>query len=284
MLHYLQEMPLVAFTLLAQLAVGIVLAGQCVMVCGPAKHAGALARKQTLFAFVFFVFAALISLGHTGTPLHSPFTILHIASSWLSREIAAVGATGFFLLLLAICRLKAQPSGKEGLLSALVIIAGLVLCFVMSNIYNRPFMPGWNNFSILPSFLASLFMLGAAWQLMVISIKMGKEAAGAAKPLAFWAVLGFIVLAASLPLAVPDAALPANPVTLEIPYRCIGWSLALHGLVSGLGVLLIVIASLRSCSGYGLGAILTVPAFILLVLGEVFGRLVFYLSYSRLGM
>jgi DMSO reductase anchor subunit len=54
--------------------------------------------------------------------------------------------------------------------------------------------------------------------------------------------------------------------------------------VSGRGVAALALAAARALRGKGWTPTLAVPAFILALAGEVFGRLVFYLSYSRFGM
>ena len=103
-------------------------------------------------------------------------------------------------------------------------------------------------------------------------------------PCLVWAVLGLVLMAASLPLAMPEQSYLVNPGSRLLPVACIAWSHGLHALGTGLGVVLLALGVARGMQGKGLKPALAVAAFILIALGEVFGRLVFYLSYSRLGM
>lgn len=284
---YVQELPLVLFTLLAQMAVGIVLVGQCIILCGPGETTRERARFQSLAAVVIFGIAALISLGHTGTPLHGPFTILNIASSWLSREIAMVGVTGFSLLLLAFLRFRKPPSSKENLAAFLVILVGIILSFVMSNVYNQRFMPGWHSPTVFPLFLSSMFLFGAVWHSVALSIQnasIGAGSANAGMPILFWGIVGLVVMAVCLPMALPDPATVLNATPGIVPSGCLAGGHAVHAAASGLAVLLTAMAALHAGRGKGFKAVYTIPAFALLLFGEITGRLMFYLSYSRLGM
>lgn len=286
-MHYLQELPLVLFTLLVQMAVGIILVGQCIIKCGPNEATRERVRLQSLGALGLFGLAALISLGHTGTPLHSPFTILNIASSWLSREIATVGVTGFFLLLLAFLRFRKPSSSKESLAALMVILAGITLSFVMSSVYNQRFIPGWHSPTVFPLFLSSMFLFGAVWHgvaLSVRSVNIGPGSANAGMPILFWGIAGQVVMAACLPMALPDSSPVLNAATSILPVGSIAKGHAVHAAASGLAVLLTAMAALRAGRGEGFKAAYTIPAFALLLLGEITGRLMFYLSYSRLGM
>lgn len=284
---YAQELPLVLFTLLAQMAVGIVLVGQCIIKCGPNETTRERVRLQSLAAVVLFGIAALISLGHTGTPLHGPFTILNIASSWLSREIAMVGVTGFFLLLLAFLRFRKPSSSKESLAASMVILVGITLSFVMSCVYNQRFMPGWQSLTVFPLFLSSMFLFGAAWHSVALSVQnveIGTGSANAGMPILFWGIAGLVVMAACLPLSLPDPSPALNARTVLVPVKSLAGGHAVHAAASGLAVLLTAMAAVLAGRGKSFKAVYTVPAFVLLLFGEITGRLMFYLSYSRLGM
>ena len=71
-MHHLQALPLVFFTILAQLAVGVILVGEIVVRRAPDDAARVRARRQSPAALLLFGVAAIVSLAHTGTPLHGP--------------------------------------------------------------------------------------------------------------------------------------------------------------------------------------------------------------------
>lgn len=286
-MHYFQELPLALFTLMAQMAIGIVIVGQCILRCGANGPTRQRVRIQSIAGLIFFAVATLISLAHTGSPLHGPFTILHIGSSWLSREIAMVIVTGLALLWLAFLRFRRPFSPLEGAAAMASIVSGVILIYVISRVYNHVEMPGWHNPGVFPLFLSSAFMLGALWHALALSF--GKTelllcAPCAARPVLLWALAGFIIMAASLPLVMPDRSIPVNPATVLMSFRAISWWHAAHAVLSGIGVLLAALAVMRPTDGRGFCPAITLPAFIFLLAGEIVGRLAFYLSYSRLGM
>ena len=283
-MEYLQEFPLVFFTLLVQMTVGMVLVGKCVLGNEADRGMRESVRRQIITALLLFAVAVVISFVHLGTPLHAPFTLLHVAQSWLSREILMVGVVGLALLWLVVLGRKKAAVESEKKAMVLAGLCGIVLLFVMSCVYNQATMPGWRNWGVFVAFLASMCLLGASWYAMVLSLRRESAPARALGPCLVWAVLGLVLMAVSLPLAMPEPSPLINPVSQILPTVCITGSLGLHALVSGLGVVLLALAVARGLQGRGFRPALTVSAFVLIALGEVFGRLVFYLSYSRLGM
>lgn len=283
-MQYFQEFPLVFFTLLVQMAVGMVLVGKCVLGDEADRAAREGVRRQNVTALLFFAVAVLISFVHLGTPLHAPFTLLHVTQSWLSREILMVGVAGLALLWLVVLGRKGRALESEKKAMILAGLCGIALLFVMSCVYSQSTTPGWSNWGVFTAFLASMCMLGGAWHAVALSLRRGGAPARALSPCLVWAVLGLVLMAVSLPLAMPEPSPLVNPASVLLPPTCIAWSQGLHALASGLGVVLLALAAARGLRGKTFSPALTVPAFVLIALGEVFGRLVFYLSYSRLGM
>ena len=283
-MEYLQEFPLVFFTLLVQMAVGMVLVGKCVLGNEADRALREGVRRQNVAALLLFAVAVIISFVHLGTPLHAPFTLLHVTQSWLSREILMIGLMGLALLWLVVVGRKNHA--LEGEKKAMIVagLCGIALLFVMSCVYNQATMPGWRNWGVFTAFLASMCLLGGSWHGVVLSLRKEGAPVRALGPCLVWAVLGLVLMAVSLPLAMPEQSAFVNPGSRLLPPACIAWSHGLHALASGLGVVLLALAAARGMQGKGFRPALTVPAFLLIVLGEVFGRLVFYLSYSRLGM
>ena len=283
-MEYLQEFPLVFFTLLVQMAVGMVLVGKCVLGNEADRALREGVRRQNVAALLLFAVAVVISFVHLGTPLHAPFTLLHVMQSWLSREILMIGLVGLALLWLVVVGRKKQAADGEKKAMIVAGLCGIALLFVMSCVYNQASMPGWRNWGVFTAFLASMCLLGGSWHGVVLSLRKEGAPVRALGPCLVWAVLGLVLMAVSLPLAMPEQSTFVNPVSRLLPPACIAWSHGLHALASGLGVVLLALAAARGMQGKGFRPALTVPAFLLIVLGEVFGRLVFYLSYSRLGM
>lgn len=285
-MQYLEEFPLVLFTLLVQTSIGIIFVGQRLL----SRNTDDIVRKrirfQSAIALFLFAIAMVISLIHTGSPLHSPFTILHVTSSWLSREILMMGITGASLLYLVFLRLK-PFSTIETFVAYLTVILGTFLCFAMSNIYNQPLTPGWYTPAVFPLYISSALMLGAFWHGVTLSVKRPavlKASGSELYPVLFWSVAGYILMATFIPISLPDQAIAVNPWTTLIPYACIKYSHGVHALLSGIAIFLLVQSVFRNFNRHKMSSALLLTAFIFLIAGEIMGRLTFYLSYSRVGM
>lgn len=286
-MHVSAEISLIIFTLLCQLAVGILLAGQFAM----AGQAGRIVRermeKQSLAALVFVIIAAVLSCAHLGTPTHASYTIFNLGSSWLSREIVmvilTVGAMGCLVYLL-----RKQPGSKWLKPAALgSCLIGLLLIYAMSMVYASPFLPGWDSSATFFLFLASALILGSFWQGCALATNRSLVDDGTATrvlwKLFFVAMAGFILIAAFMPQAMPEPVAGLNPWSRDYSPERIANMQLLHAILCGTGILLFFGALRRSLQERPISAFL-MPGLILVLAGEIVGRIAFYMSYSRLGM
>ncbi len=149
------ERPLVFFTLLAQLAVGVFVFST-------------LARWSQLSVALSFVTPALMALAmlvsflHLGSPLKSWRAFFNLRSSWLSREIFL--AAWFFAAStgLALWQLFRLTDAETQNIAALATLAsGLGLVFVMAQVYRLRTVPKWNSIVTPISFFITAFLLGA---------------------------------------------------------------------------------------------------------------------------
>lgn len=278
----LHEWTLVLFTVLVQAAVGTVLVGECLLRKADDAAERKRIRRQSLVAFAFFAVAGVISLGHTGYPFNSFYTVFNIGSSWLSREIAALSLTGMVFLWLAFMRMKEEEQAAEKTAALLVVVFGFLLIGVMSRVYRLSIAPAWDSWSGFLAFFGSAFLLGSLWQALATGRSDGGKKFGA--PLVALAFVGLAFAAASAPLGVPTATGGVNPATVLVPASCIASTLALRMALSVLGVALLALSVIRAASGCGKCACVPVLAFGLVLLGELLGRSMFYLSYARVGM
>lgn len=279
------EIPLIIFTLLIQLAVGILLVGIAAsgFKPGPARER---LFSQSWFALIFVAIGALLSMIHLGNPLHSPFTLLHAGSSWLSREILMVLLAGAALLGVAWSRWKKPDSRLADALITIAAFLGLVLIYTMSKVYDSPFLPGWEGSSTFFLFLASALILGGLW--CACALSFGKAAEIENRKAALWRVFfmaaaGFVLLAIFAPLSLPDGAAALNQAGSAYSGETVAFWQGMHALLSGLGILLFACAIWRGASG-GTAAGLTMAALMFGICGEIAGRSAFYMSYARLGM
>jgi anaerobic dimethyl sulfoxide reductase subunit C (anchor subunit) len=160
-----QELPLVVFTILAQMSVGaFVVLGVVHVLAG--RKAQATVDKLSdpaLYAIVPVMIAALIaSLFHLGDPFHALYTGKNFEHSWLSREI--VFGVAFTALAFAFAASQLfkwfTPLVRQGL-AGLTALVGLALVFVMSMVYMLPTVPGWDTWATPVGFFTTAFLLGS---------------------------------------------------------------------------------------------------------------------------
>ena len=155
-----KELPLVGFTVLSQLSVGLCLAA-VPMVVTDMPHAGI--RLLYLFGASLgaLALAMLVSLAHLGRPQGSVRTLANLKTSWLSREIAAFGGFGLLVLLnLALIQTGGAP-WPACILAAAVM--GVAAVYASARIYATPSYPALDNALPFAFFLASALVLGPAF-------------------------------------------------------------------------------------------------------------------------
>jgi anaerobic dimethyl sulfoxide reductase subunit B len=160
------ELPLVAFTLLAQAAAGAA-------VIGP--FTGAPASPLLALTGILAALAALVSLLHLGQASRAWRATANVATSALSREVLALGLFGAAWL--------AAWRGWPGARAALAL-AGIALVYLMAEVYAIDGVPGWNRWRTRATFAASTLLLGTVAALAV------------ARPLPVWliaAIAGAVV-------------------------------------------------------------------------------------------
>lgn len=282
-MNVMVELPLILFTLLIQLGTGAMLAAQLL----PPVTAASL-RGQSFWAFCFVAAGAIISLAHIGTP-PAPVTILH-SFSWLTIQLLSVLVLCVVLGYLAWLRKKDEIGHWENFLAWLAVGLGFWLIFVMSRTYVSPFLPAWQRFVTFFLFCASTMILGAMWTAMTLACK-GFSGPLSAVPttygrLLFIALSGLVLLGTFIPLALPVfQGKSALAMIASIPGIALWHSW--HGALSGFGVLIFMTGIYRRISTVGRNPDLTIPglptmglAFTLAMLGEISGRVAFYLSYA----
>jgi anaerobic dimethyl sulfoxide reductase subunit B (iron-sulfur subunit) len=188
--------PLVAFTLLMQLAAG----------CAIGLMAIDLRRPQFLGGWPFVavaitVLAALaVSLGHLGSPGRAWRALANLRRSWLSREIAFAVGFGGLAVVCALTQLLGAPPAAQRTLAVATAACGLLLIYAMSKVYRLRTMPAWNTPRTTLAFFLATGILGLA---AAGSLLAGPAPLLVAAPAAAWLVwdrVRFFKLAATRPL------------------------------------------------------------------------------------
>ena len=174
------QWPLVVFTVLVQLAVGLYLVSgllQFALTGQPGRIPTSFyLRSAVLTVIAILVVSMLISLFHLGSPKNSVRTILNLGSSWLSAEIAMVllflfAGAGYLVVLW----LEMSTLGKVGFWVGSGI--GLALVYCMTKVYRLPTVPVWDSPATPVSFYRTSLLLGVvtAGGLLLISRLLATE-------------------------------------------------------------------------------------------------------------
>jgi DMSO reductase anchor subunit len=160
------ERPLVAFTLLAQMAVGafLTLGALDVWAGGlagdPAAHA--LTNGVLLAIGPVMALSLLASLFHLGAPLAAWRAVRNVRSSWLSREVLL--ASSFTVAGAVFAVLRWSGAGSPSLRTRIAFLAGacgLAMVYAMARVYRLRTVPAWDSVLTTISFFATTVLLGS---------------------------------------------------------------------------------------------------------------------------
>jgi anaerobic dimethyl sulfoxide reductase subunit C (anchor subunit) len=288
------EWPLVIFTILVQMSVGLLIVSELACLTGGAA-ARDLLKGREFFSLVLGVAGLLFSFGHLGTPTHSPFAILNLAHSWLSREILCTSAFLGCLVVLTITRHIVLFRAFSRLVAAVAGLLGLATIFVMSRVYMIVTVPAWNSPATLLNFVGAALLLGAlATGLLACSRWSGESNGEARSPIA--RIMSLVLLFAALGLVAKFIEIPVS-LFAGLATNARGVSATSALLTDGLGpyvlqvVLLIVgtalfvhVAATVMRGNVVLLSLLGTGALFVALAGEVLGRFVFFNMHVLIGL
>ncbi len=156
------EIPLIFFTLLAQMAIGAFIT--LLIIYGSLSDklvAGRITFIPLLGAGISITAALLVSFFHLGTPKNAWRVLSHLRKSWLSREI--LFTSGFAGLWAILTGLRLFRIGSNSLwtgLAALTALCGLAALYSMQRVYQFRNIPGWNKGRTLLEFVVTSMGLG----------------------------------------------------------------------------------------------------------------------------
>ena len=301
------ELPLVIFTIMAQMSVGSFVVLGVIQLAGYRVDPKLMDRitDPALYAIgPILVLGMAASLLHLGTPLRAANSLRHLGGSWLSREIAL----GILFAVLGAAfaavqwRKMLSPRLRQ-VLAAATALVGLGLVYVISRVYTLRTVPSTDTWHTAVSFYATTFLLGslAVGAALVIASRVrvrrsveDEEAQAlivrAVRGIAIGSigVLGVIVVA--LPtflgsLAADDGRAAQESIdTLAVTYGAFS-ILQLVLIFAAVAVLAVFLVQLSrgKIDHRGL-AVAVVTAFALAFSGELIGRMLFYASMVRIGM
>jgi anaerobic dimethyl sulfoxide reductase subunit C (anchor subunit) len=302
------EWPLIVFTILMQMAVGALLVLELAHVYVARKSSAAEADRMTdrvLLPLIVLVGVALVaSLLHLGNYMNAPKAINNLATSWLSREIAFSVGFGLLGVIFVAFQWFKWANGKvRGFFGVLAAIAGVGLIYVMSRSYMLPTQPAWNSLATPVSFYATSLLLGslslcaALYVNYLINKRKDPDCADCQADLVR-DVMGKLSIAAIVALGVEFVVIPlylaslgaqggaaAKTVALMTGEYNIYFVLRLVLAFLGAGVFGVALfqSSKQAVQVGKLGA-LAWSAFLLVLVAEVFGRFLFYVTRVGIGL
>ncbi len=296
------EWALIVFTILNQLAVGSML----VMVIlhtyitnkKGAELANKISNKIVYYMVPVVVVATLASLFHLGYPLHAPYAITHLGSSWLSREI--LGDLLFAGLVVVLAFLQWRNLGSASLRKALAWIAaivGLVLVYIMSSVYMLPTEPYWNTFATPVLFYCTAFLLGSLADGVILALSSKSANAAdesglvrdAMRGIAITAIvfLGIELVVTPIMIAFVSTTGAAGVASANMLIGSYGVLFVLHLILAFIGAGVFGVFLYRNAVNNGHEktiAYLAYSAFAIVLVAEVLGRFLFYAARVRIGI
>jgi DMSO reductase anchor subunit len=146
-----EDVPLILFTLLAQIAVGGFWAMSWMF-----PHLWTLV--PILLIGVCLGTGMVASFAHLGTKKNARYALRNLRKSSLSREILFAGLFGVGWLSVTLESMVWHRNSFE--LTAMTVIFGIGLIHNMSQVYRFPAAPGWNSWRTNAGFMVSALLLG----------------------------------------------------------------------------------------------------------------------------
>jgi anaerobic dimethyl sulfoxide reductase subunit B (iron-sulfur subunit) len=161
----LNQRPLIAFTLLAQAAVGLFLSLPILQTLLDRNGAGVIAAGAGDLLLptgeLLILLAILSSLRHLGKPMRAHRALAGLKRSWLSREIVSLVALATAgALLVAMHWFDAGTDQLRIGLGWLMALFGVALIICMSRVYMLRTIPPWNRWLTPFQFVTTSLLLG----------------------------------------------------------------------------------------------------------------------------
>lgn len=304
-----REWALIAFTILAQMAVGSFLVLGAVHFFAARKsgmeEADRLSNRALLAIGPVIVLGLVASLFHLGSPLNAYRAVANLDTSWLSREVLfSVLFTVFGGVFALMQWRKIASFTVRNVIAWVTALIGLALVYSMSNVYLLPTQPAWNTLATPISFFATTLLLGvlamgAAFVANYVYVQRKDPGCAEAQCVLLRGAVRWIAVASVILLGVELVVAP-----LQVAYLAAGTSEAArasaalmygeYGLIFGLRLALVFLGAgilgvflYQNALSPGRERVmgnLAYFAFALVLVSEVLGRFVFYATHVKIGI
>ncbi len=301
------EWALIIFTILMQLVVGsfLVLRVVHLWVARKSEKEANLLTDLATYTLVPLVGLALIaSLFHLGNPINAPRAITNLGTSWLSREILFSVIFGLLVVFFALLQWRKIGSATvRSILGWITALLGLLVVYSMSRIYMLPTQPSWNTLATPISFFTTTLLMGTltAGTFFIASrvIRLRKnpgaeeaESESSRNILQFLAVTSIILLGVELvvlPIYIGYLAITgsAGIGSVKLMIDSYSWAFVIRVILAiiGVGILGVFIYENTAHTGREKTyAYLAYSSFGFILVAEILGRFLFYVSRFRIGV
>jgi anaerobic dimethyl sulfoxide reductase subunit C (anchor subunit) len=304
----IREWALIIFTILGQMSVGAFVVLGIVHFYAQRKagveEASRLSDRALLAIGPVLVLGMLASLLHLGSPLNAPRAVVNFGSSWLSREILfgvifAVFGAAFALMQWR----KIGTFALRNVIAWITALVGIALVYSMAQVYMLEAQPSWNTWATPVLFFTTAFLLGslamgAAFVANYAFVKRTNPECEDTQcsllrdvtrgiAIASVVLLGVELIAIPLQTAYlgagPAAAVESVKVLVEQFAVLYGLRLVLAFIGAGVFALFLYRTALTAGQEKTLGT-LVYSAFVLVLIAEVIGRYLFYITHVKIGI
>lgn len=282
------EISLIAFTLLAQISFGIIwnLSGIKLSYKLFGKNDLQKINKSSFtLSFILLIIALGISFLHLGTSKNAVYALNNLESSWLSREILTASIFAFLLFLMNVFIRINIPEIVKNTALILSFISGFLFIFSMSEIYRLPTVPSWNSIEVLVDFFSCGIILGGLI-FALISVYHSNELKSEKQFRSFYnSVFGYIITFILIDLFFVFFAKNPEIKQLNNPDNILYLMKIIQSILIIIVLIIIVfkISRIRQKSRPPRKNLL-VAVFIIMLIAEIIGRIVFYQSYTNIGL
>ncbi len=277
----MRDWALVAFTLLMQASVGILLVVSVVPLFSGRQAAAPASRMAVpvVMAGIAAAAALVISLLHLGHPLQAWLALANVRQSWLSREVVLALAFVVAAALFARTHLHGAAPALSVLATAATVVTGIALVFAMARVYMIAGQPAWNRLATPAGFFATTALLGLVAVLTMAAPLLAPRAARLLSVAALAMLAVQVLLVPAVLTAV--AGEPSAAISAASAGQLATW-LAAGRIVAAVIAAFLLVALLRSGADPHAANATRVAVLVLVSLSELLGRALFYAAAVRL--
>lgn len=268
------EWALVLFTVLSQMAAGAFVT-LWVLDTLKGKIEGTIGTFVSQGIVLAMGLGMLASLGHLGHPLEAYRASAHFSTSWLSREVVLFG---LFFFLTVVYYWQWRSGGARRLVGTIGSVVALLAVPTSGMVYVLPAIPAWNNFGPILFFLLTAATLGPLFVAMLLTAKQYRLGKSLFQFVTAALTCSFISVALYISLLISTGDVAARTgwnAMLSVTF----WLRLLLGWIAPLSILGFALSRQQwSISRY------VMIVFILVLIGELLGRELFYGSAIALTM